>query len=155
MVTKTAEELCQFAESILRAIGAHASGAKRVAEHMIDSNLCGVDTHGLFLLPRYVDWVRNGQMIPDAGGPFQYSGTVMIVFKADLFRPLADYAASVDDTQRRVRAVPPAEGFKEVLIPGDLENRTREVRRREGIPMDDSLWETLTEVAATLEVEVP
>ena len=53
-----------------------------------------------------------------------------------------------------MRAVPPAEGFSEVLVPGDLENRARESRGREGIPVPDEVWESLTELAESLGVKV-
>ena len=54
---------------------------------------------------------------------------------------------------RKVKAVPPAAGFDEVLVPGDLESRARERRRREGIPLADHVWASLVEVAQSLGVE--
>ncbi|MBI2506325.1 MAG: Ldh family oxidoreductase [Candidatus Latescibacteria bacterium] len=89
------------------------------------------------------------------GGPiFGHTGTAMIAFRADLFQPLTEYASRTDELEQRVRAVPPALGFAEVLVPGDLEARTREVRQREGIPIPDDLWGRLSELASSLGVEV-
>ena len=81
------------------------------------------------------------------GGPiFLHQGVTMVAFKSDLFQPFADYAERADEMERRVRAVPPA--------PGDLEARTRERRRREGIPIADDIWQSLTEAAASVGVEI-
>jgi len=44
--------------------------------------------------------------------------------------------------------MPPAPGFEEVLVPGDPELRTRAVRKREGIPIPDDLWQQLVDLAA-------
>jgi len=89
------------------------------------------------------------------GGPiFGHTGTTLIACRADLFQPLAEYAGRADELERRVRAVPPAPGFAEVLVPGDLEARTRETRQREGIPIADDLWGRLSELALSLGVEV-
>lgn len=85
-----------------------------------------------------------------AGPILRCQGVTMIVFKADLFQPFADYARKADEMERRVRAVPPAPGFKEVLVPGDAEVRTRAARQRDGIPIADDIWQSITEVAASL-----
>ena len=60
--------------------------------------------------------------------------------RADLFRPLADFERDVDEMERRTRAVPPAAGFDEVLVPGDPEWRSRQQRRASGIPIEDEIW---------------
>ncbi len=88
------------------------------------------------------------------GGPiFGHTGTTMVAFRADLFQPLTEYAGRTDELEQRVRAVPPAPGYAEVLVPGDLEARTRQIRLREGIPIPDDLWGRLRELAHSLGVE--
>jgi LDH2 family malate/lactate/ureidoglycolate dehydrogenase len=85
------------------------------------------------------------------GGPiFGHQGVTMISMRADLFRPLADYARQADEMEQRVRAVPPAPGFQEVLVPGDMESRTRTARRRDGIPIADEIWASVVQAAASL-----
>lgn len=86
----------------------------------------------------------NGYAHPRRGGPVLRSqGVTFIFMRADLFRPMADYAASADELERRTRAIPPAAGVKEVLVPGDPEFRTRIDRRANGIPIEDQIWERL------------
>ena len=53
-----------------------------------------------------------------AGAIMRHQGVSMMAIKADLFQPFADYAERADEMERRVRAVPPAPGFDEVLAPG-------------------------------------
>jgi len=84
------------------------------------------------------------------GPTFSHSGVAMVVFKADLFNPAEQYRTQADELERRVRAVPPAPGFEEVLVPGDMEHRTRRLRRSEGIPFPDDIWKTITEMASSL-----
>jgi LDH2 family malate/lactate/ureidoglycolate dehydrogenase len=93
---------------------------------------------------------------PKHGGPImRHQGVTMIAFKADLFQPFSDYANRADEMGHRVRAIPPAPGFDEVLMPGDPEVRTRAIRQRDGIPIAEDIWQSVTETATSLGVEVP
>jgi LDH2 family malate/lactate/ureidoglycolate dehydrogenase len=53
------------------------------------------------------------------------------------------FAERVDEIIRDVRATPPAEGYSEVLLPGDLEQRQETERRRLGIPLYDEDWNAI------------
>jgi LDH2 family malate/lactate/ureidoglycolate dehydrogenase len=87
---------------------------------------------------------------PKRGGPiFRHSGGVFIVFKADLFRPMAEYLNHAERICTRMRSIPPAPGFKEVLVPGELEARTRAGRERNGIPIPMELWQKISGLART------
>jgi hydroxycarboxylate dehydrogenase B len=87
---------------------------------------------------------------PRGGAIFGHSGTTIIAFKPDLFQPFDNYRRHAQELETRIRAVPPAPGFKEVLMPGDLEHRTRSVRLRDGIPISQRIWQNLTELALSL-----
>ena len=54
-----------------------------------------------------------------------------------------------------LKAVPPAPGFDEVLLPGEPEQRTQAERERDGIPLPPTLWTTLGELSGELGVAVP
>jgi LDH2 family malate/lactate/ureidoglycolate dehydrogenase len=112
---------------------------------------------GLMLAAEMLGRIFNGSdafaETPRGGPIFGHTGTAMIAFRADLFQPLSEYAGRAHELERRVRAVPPAPGFAEVLVPGDLEARTRALRLREGIPIPEDLWGRLRELAASLGVE--
>jgi LDH2 family malate/lactate/ureidoglycolate dehydrogenase len=61
-------------------------------------------------------------------------GHFFLVMRPDLFVPEADYRDRMDTLMGRVRDCPKAEGFSEILIPGEPETRHEAERRRTGIP---------------------
>ena len=56
--------------------------------------------------------------------------------------------------RNRPAQFPPAPGVDEVLMPGDLEQRTRVARSRDGIPIEDDVWKTLVNTAELVGVSV-
>lgn len=66
------------------------------------------------------------------------------------FRPAEDFLEFVEQTAARIKAVPPAEGFDEVLLPGEPEARSRIARTRDGIPLPDEIWAELVRTAEGL-----
>ncbi len=50
-----AEALSSFAESILAALNVPERKARLVASSLVEANLRGVDSHGIQLLPYYVE----------------------------------------------------------------------------------------------------
>ena len=90
---------------------------------------------------------------PERGGLYdRYAGTCMIVFKADLFQPFSEYADAADEMGERLRSSKPGVGFDEVLVPGDLEERRRRERRREGIPIEDDVWASIEEAGRMVDI---
>lgn len=53
------------------------------------------------------------------------------------------FAERIEQLAREVHETPPAEGFSEVLLPGDLERRQEELRAREGIPLYEEDWQAI------------
>jgi len=60
------KELVQFGIAVMRAIGCDDETAKEVSEHLVESNLQSVDSHGVVRLTQYTDQVRKGLLV--AGG---------------------------------------------------------------------------------------
>ncbi|NLE76402.1 MAG: Ldh family oxidoreductase [Chloroflexi bacterium] len=63
--------------------------------------------------------------------------------RIDAFRPAAEFRATMDDLIRRLKASPKAEGQERIYIHGEKEFEIEEVRRREGIPLDPKVVESL------------
>ena len=78
-------------------------------------------------------------------GPGRPGGAFVLVMDAAAFRPLADYQAASDRLADALKAVPPAPGVSEVLLPGEPESRSRERRQREGVPVPDATWRAIVE----------
>ncbi|NWF57119.1 MAG: Ldh family oxidoreductase [Syntrophaceae bacterium] len=59
-----AEHLRTFVEQVYQTIGAPKEYAQTSAEVMVEANLCGVDSHGVRMLPGFVTLARNGKINP-------------------------------------------------------------------------------------------
>jgi hydroxycarboxylate dehydrogenase B len=82
------------------------------------------------------------------------SGIFIFAVDAAVFRPAADYEQALARTLGRIKAVPPAPGFEEVLLPGEPEARTRSRREQDGVPIPEDTWRAVREVGAELGVDV-
>ncbi|MEO6626588.1 MAG: malate/lactate/ureidoglycolate dehydrogenase [Burkholderiaceae bacterium] len=60
------ESLCNTVASILAAAGSSADEARTVAANLVMANLSGHDSHGVGMVPRYVEAVLEGGLIPNA-----------------------------------------------------------------------------------------
>ena len=74
-------------------------------------------------------------------------GCFMAVFKVEAFRPLDVFKREVAEFAEYLKATQPAEGFDEVLYPGEIEHKQEVERRRDGIQVEDATWEKLAALA--------
>src|ERR1700761_6968228 len=80
MPNVTAERLTDIANALLQAAGASAEEAATIARYNIGANLVGHDSHGIILIPQYIDRIKAGHIVP--GAPFdvkEQSATTMVV----------------------------------------------------------------------------
>lgn len=82
-----------------------------------------------------------------------YNGVLFIVLAIEPFRPLADFLLDAGRFAAAISATQPAPGSSGVLLPGEPEEQTAVVRRRDGIPLDETTWGELTAVGQRLGVE--
>ncbi|MEZ4507071.1 MAG: Ldh family oxidoreductase [Thermomicrobiales bacterium] len=75
------------------------------------------------------------------------NGPVVIAIDPARFGPLDLFRDVVTEEAERVRGATPAEGFSEVLMPGDLEVREQARREAEGCMVDDTTWNALVSEA--------
>ncbi|MFZ7128123.1 MAG: Ldh family oxidoreductase [Desulfobacterales bacterium] len=66
---------------------------------------------------------------------FQGTGHFFVAVKADLFLPMPVFEERMETLAGRAKEQPPAEGFDEILMPGEPEHRTAGHRRLKGIPL--------------------
>jgi LDH2 family malate/lactate/ureidoglycolate dehydrogenase len=115
--------------------------------------------YGLMLAAELLGRVLTGAddfASPDHGSPvFRHSGNLFVAIRVDAFadsgRALQRAASLLD----RVRGVAPAPGFTEVLAPGDPESRARSQRARDGIAIDEVVWQRLIHLAGTTPPQRP
>ena len=59
------EPLTRAIEAIVAAGGSNAAEARLVAENLVTANLLGHDSHGIGMIPRYIDAVLEGGLAPN------------------------------------------------------------------------------------------
>jgi uncharacterized oxidoreductase len=52
-------------QDIFGALGSAHHEAERIAHYLVEANLVGHDSHGVIRVPKYVEWVRAGDLIPN------------------------------------------------------------------------------------------
>jgi hydroxycarboxylate dehydrogenase B len=87
-------------------------------------------------------------------GVMKRSGIFLFAVEATVFRPFEEYAKAMAATLHRIKSVPPAPGFQEVLLPGEPEHRSRQQRLEAGIPIAADTWRAVSDVAGTLGLDM-
>jgi LDH2 family malate/lactate/ureidoglycolate dehydrogenase len=81
--------------------------------------------------------------------------TLITAWDPTRFVPLDQFRRQTAELCRYIHNSRPAEGFEQVLLPGEPEARSRAVREREGIPLPDTTWKELSDLASSHGIEVP
>ena len=118
------------------------------------------------------DFFQGGMQLP-AAGPKGYGLAVMaeligeallghprefnwlvVVLDIGVFRPGADYRQAAEGFLGELKAVPPAPGFAEVMIPGEPETHSERRRSAAGIPIEPEIWRSIEAAARSVGVDV-
>ena len=127
-----------YAGGVLLPFGGHKGYGLAVVIELLGQALTGADTLG-------------GETM---GGGYRRAGSLFVAIDPGVFRPADGFVAAADATLKKVKSVPPAPGFDEVLIPGEPERRTRARRLLEGVSMPDSSWEALREIGTRYGIDI-
>ena len=57
------DDLKQYTHKIFAAAGCSEEEAARVAEHLVEANLVGHDSHGVIRIARYIEWIQDGKVL--------------------------------------------------------------------------------------------
>jgi len=74
--------------------------------------------------------------------------------RIDAFRTKEDFKKDMDHWIRRFRQATPIEENQPVLIPGDPEREMEAIRKKEGIPLLNIVWEDILSVAEKLNIKI-
>jgi uncharacterized oxidoreductase len=88
-------------------------------------------------------------------GPRSANAVVFLVIDPTCFFGADHFLREVTALAESVRGVTQVAGASPITLPGDPERRTRQRRRRDGIPLDDGTWGQLVELAGRLGVATP
>ncbi|MDP7741086.1 MAG: Ldh family oxidoreductase [Lentisphaeria bacterium] len=83
------------------------------------------------------------------------NGTFVIAIDVERFIDLDTFRTEVDGYFKAVKSVPTDPQTDEILIPGEMEYRTRIEREKDGIPFAESTWQTIVDTAASVGLEAP
>lgn len=61
-----ARALTRFGRGVMQALGCQPAIAQEIAEHLVDADLCGVYSHGVFRLDWYAERAQAGRFVPGA-----------------------------------------------------------------------------------------
>lgn len=81
-------------------------------------------------------------------------GHLLIVMRSDLFMSADEFSNRMDELNRRIKELPLAEGFQEILMVGEPETRSEQHRREMGIPVQVDVIDQLNKIANDLEVDL-
>jgi LDH2 family malate/lactate/ureidoglycolate dehydrogenase len=96
------------------------------------------------------------EMMGDAmlGEAVEYNW-LMVLVRADAFRPMADYNEAAQGFMAEVRGSTPAPGFDQVIMPGERETTQARVAEAAGVIVSDGVWEGVVTAARSVGVEPP
>ncbi len=86
-------------------------------------------------------------------GQHRGSSTAMIAVDLERFREPSEYTRVFGAFLDYIRETPRQQGVEEIVVPGELERRNRDRRRRDGIDLDDGTWQRLADGALQTGIE--
>lgn len=113
----------------------------------------GYKGFGLGLMVEILGGVLGGNSTP-ADLPY-VNGLCLVALNPEAFAGTEAFKSLVLEMSGYMTGTPPAQGFKEVVLPGELDFRRRDRRLVEGIPVDDSVWGLILESARKVKVSIP
>jgi L-2-hydroxycarboxylate dehydrogenase (NAD+) len=81
-------------------------------------------------------------------------GHFLGAMRIDAFRKKEDFKKDMDQWIRRFRQAKPIDENHPVIIPGDPEREMENIRRSEGVPLLDVVWEDIVAVAKKLDIKI-
>ena len=87
--------------------------------------------------------------------PRHIQNSVVAAIDISTFTDVEDYKEHIDNLIDGIKALPKAEGFSEIFVPGEPEGRTFDERSRNGIPLPEGTVQKLRDVAQRFGIEVP
>ena len=107
---------------------------------------------GLSLMSELLGGVLSGAGTAGPGAKDFGNGLCFQAINIADFLPLDEFLQTTQALSAWIKSSQPAAGFSEVLIPGEPEYRQTQRRERDGLAVDDHLWETISQLAGSLGV---
>ena len=144
--------------------GVDAAGAATTDPDAVESvvPLGGYKGYGLGLMVEILSGVLTGSGLTRGIGRMydewdrrQDVGHFVLVIDPERTIGRERFATLLEGLLAELKAIPPALGVDEVLVPGEPEDRVARARERAGIPLPPAVRQSLEELSARLGVAVP
>jgi uncharacterized oxidoreductase len=110
---------------------------------------------GLALMVDILAGALSGAGCSSPDAPRMGNALFLLVIDVAQMTPLPAFHDQVGCLVDYVRSSALAPGFTEILMPGEPEARTEAQRRRDGIVVDEETWRQITDIARSLNLEMP
>jgi len=87
--------------------------------------------------------------------PSTQGGFFVMALNPTAFIDYSEYLDNISKLVTIIKSCPPAQGFNEVLLPGERASRIQAERTKNGIPIEIEVWKKLTDISKELGVELP
>jgi LDH2 family malate/lactate/ureidoglycolate dehydrogenase len=110
--------------------------------------------YGMSVMIELLGGVLSGNGTSAMSGQSGSNGTLLLAFHIASFVPVEQFLEQTNGLCQQIKDSPPAEGFTEILLPGEPESRERKRRLESGIALPDQTWREIQALAAELNVTV-
>ena len=80
---------------------------------------------------------------------------LMLAISPEAFMPRAEFERRLGQLIKEIKAAPPIDPERPVMLPGEIEHQRLAQRRREGIPMDQETVDRLQKLSSDIGVAFP
>jgi uncharacterized oxidoreductase len=113
----------------------------------------GYKGFGLAMVVDITAGLLSGRGASHVGGE-RGQGVFQMAINIDAFRPIKEFKKEMDELIRAVKGSKTAPGFNEILIPGELERRTKREKQITGIYLSSRTWDELVQTGKKVNVNL-
>jgi LDH2 family malate/lactate/ureidoglycolate dehydrogenase len=119
--------------------------------------LGGAKGYGLAVVVDALTGVLTGSAFGRAcfGADWQNVGHLLVALDVAAFGPVTDFKERMDALIGQIRSSPLAPDVDAIYLPGELEHRRSEERRRDGVPIEAGRFDELVALGSELGVPTP
>jgi len=112
----------------------------------------GFKGFGLGMLVEVLSNTLSGHLAT-AEGPYGQRACFIVVDPSQ-FAPPAEFKTAIEELKSYIKSSAPAQGYDDVILPGEYHFRRKAHREREGIPLDPETWDQIIHTARRVGVEI-
>ncbi len=108
----------------------------------------------LGLIVEILGGVLSGNRPMQKGIHEKGQGLFLLAMDIERFTTIENFKEEMEHLFVHIKDTPPAEGFEEVLMPGEIEYKRKIKNLEEGIAIEEKTWQDIVEIAGKLNVDI-